>query len=160
LKGDGISLYVNSNYVYPTSLQNNCHASVYLTVSGSSTSLGPSYTDNSNVGTQINFAGSRLYGATFYTATGVTSLGIRVVSRSNASNYVFRADGGNQTAVSNSSSITHGNLFVLARNRQSGIPDGFGDATVSFYSIGESLNAALLDNRVTVLMSGIQNAIP
>ena len=158
LQGDGSTKYISSSYAYPTSLQNNCHASVYMTVSGTSTSLGPSYTNASNNGTQLNQTGSRLYSVLFYSSTDSTSLGFRGVSRANSSTYIYRAGSNNETATAASVAVTHSGMFVFARNRGNTI-DGYGDPRLAFYSIGESLDLALLDARVSGLMVAISGAI-
>jgi hypothetical protein len=49
---------------------------------------------------------------------------------------------------------------VFAQNLNNGTLSAATDARLSFYSIGESLDLALLDNRVSTLMTDIGAAIP
>jgi hypothetical protein len=48
---------------------------------------------------------------------------------------------------------------VFARNTN-GTPEFYGDPRLTFYSIGESLNLALLDARVSALITAFGVAIP
>jgi hypothetical protein len=50
-------------------------------------------------------------------------------------------------------------LAVFARNTTT-VPSAYTNARLAFYSIGESLNLALLDARVTTLINAIAAAIP
>jgi hypothetical protein len=157
--GDGATKYINSGYAYPTGLQNNCHAAVYASSFGANTSLGVAYVNASNQGTQLNSSGARLYSTLFYSATDTTSLGFRGASRNGSGSYTYRAGSANETATASSVSMTHSNLYVFARNKPSAI-DGYADSRLAFYSAGESLNLALLDSRVSTLISDIAAAIP
>jgi hypothetical protein len=53
-----------------------------------------------------------------------------------------------------------GSIFVFARENGSGSPELFLQDRLAFYSIGESLNLALLDARVTDLINAFGAAIP
>jgi hypothetical protein len=50
-------------------------------------------------------------------------------------------------------------LFVFARN-EAGTAGNYSNARIAFYSIGESLDLALLDARVTDLINAFAAAIP
>lgn len=158
LVGDGSTKYLDSSYAYPAGLQNNCHAAAFASVLGVSTHLGPAYVDNSNQGTQLHYTGSRCYSTTFYNSVDTTSAGLRGVSRSNSSTYTYRAGSNNETASAASVAVTFGNLFVHARNKPSGV-DGFSNSRLAFYSIGESLDLALLDSRASQLIADIAAAL-
>jgi hypothetical protein len=84
-------------------------------------------------------------------SSGVTqSVGFCGVSRSVASEFRFRAFGNEQTVVSASSTPQGGDIQIFAyqsRNHYGG--------RLSFYSIGESLNLAALDSRVSTYMTEI-----
>jgi hypothetical protein len=49
---------------------------------------------------------------------------------------------------------------VFARENNSSVAEIYTDARLAFYSIGESLNLALLDARVTTLVAAFAAAIP
>ena len=84
---------------------------------------------------------------------------------SRASSTQFTARGAGSTllhsdAPAASGTPTSGALYVLARENNSGVAELYSDARLAFYSIGESLNLALLDARVTTLINAIAAAIP
>ncbi len=70
------------------------------------------------------------------------------VSRS-ASNAYLRRNGGSTTSVASVSQGSVADSFLVAT----------GTSRVAFYSIGESINLALLDSRVTTISSAISTAI-
>jgi len=78
------------------------------------------------------------------------------MSRASSSNFSYRAAGA--SAVSNTASQTPFNGNVVIFNRVT--TTGFTGARLAFYSIGESLDLALLDTRVTTLINAFAAAIP
>ena len=162
LVGDASTKYLASNYAFPTSLQNNCHIGGYLSVVATNGLLVGGYGDVSANGSYLSNTGSRLYqtSSVTFSPSDTTSSGFRGVSRNNSSNYLYRRAGSNETANIASLAITHENQGVFARRRNTGSYDGFRDGRLAFYSIGESLDLALLDARVSTLISDLGAAIP
>jgi hypothetical protein len=81
------------------------------------------------------------------------------LSRSLSTGYVARVSGGSSTISSTSTTPASANLFVFAQST-AGSPTVLSSARLSFYSIGESLDLALLDARVTTLINAFAAAIP
>jgi hypothetical protein len=157
LKGDGSTKYLNSNRTNNADPQLNKHLSVYQTeeetrnvVRGILSSQGSELTTTTTSRiSRINDGGGILalsYSPGFWGASrnGASSKTIRY-------NKVDYTDG--TTSISYNSSIT----YVFSRYNA---PNGVADARLSFYSIGESLDLALLDARVTTLMTALGAAIP
>lgn len=162
LVGDGSTKYLAANYTYPAGLQDNCHAAVWE--SGSSTTgiyLGA--TDDSGSGSFIAATNksSRHYNSSSFSFVPATfgTTGFQGITRSSALSYQYRsAVGGTQTATISSTALTLPSFSVFRRNKTT--PDNYGSARLAFYSIGESLNLALLDARVTDLINAFGAAIP
>jgi hypothetical protein len=163
LVGNGSTKYLAANYTYPSGLQNNCHASAWE--SGSTTSgIYFGAADDGTSGTFIAAANksSRHYNSSTssFVPTTFGTTGFQGVSRSSGSSYSYRsAVGGTQTVSTASTALTLPSFNIFRRNRPT-TPDGFSPARLSFYSIGESLDLALLDARVTTLINAYAAAIP
>jgi len=163
LVGDGSTKYLAANYTYPAGLQDNCHAAAWE--SGSSNAgvyLGS--TDNANSGTFISAVNksSRHYNSSTssFSPTTFGTTGFQGVSRSSGSSYFYRsAAGGTQTASIASTALTFPSFSIFRRNKPA-IPDNYSPARIAFYSIGESLDLARLDARVTDLINAFGAAIP
>jgi hypothetical protein len=82
------------------------------------------------------------------------------ISRAASSEYIKRGSGTNETVSVASLLPIDGNYFVLARNNFPLSVGNFSNARLAFYSIGESLDLALLDARVTDLINAFAAAIP
>jgi hypothetical protein len=80
------------------------------------------------------------------------------VSRNNSANYIVRGNSGNETITAASVAPSSRLHSVFARNNIT--PDQYTIARMSFYSIGESLDLALLDARVSALMTAFNRCIP
>jgi hypothetical protein len=166
LVGDGSTKYLNSNRAGNADPQNNHHVSAYLTVKDTVTGayLGSRNLANADGSTQVlSRAGSVDDDFTFvsqggtFTRTGSTSrLGLVGLSRSTSASFVHRLNQSSSTATAASQTPATLNYFVFNRSGT----NLFSDARLAFYSIGESLNLALLDTRVTALINAIAAAIP
>jgi hypothetical protein len=77
-------------------------------------------------------------------------------TRSSGTTVVARASGTTVTLLQNSNSPLSGNVFVFARNTGAAASN----ARIAFYSIGESLDLADLDTRVTNLINAYAAQIP
>ena len=143
--------------------QNDQHASVYVTQQGTITgSTNPIlYAVSGSDWNQMTWSNSTLVtrsrGTAAFVSGNVTGLGATLlgISRSSSSSFDTRQYGTTSNTSSTSVTPTAVVYYVL----------GVGNSTnfngrASFYSIGESLDLALLDSRVSTLMTAIGAAIP
>jgi hypothetical protein len=157
--------YLDSNRSNTADPQNNQHLSVWIsTMTYRGYLIGSRVTVSSNGQSNLyqNESGTNVQ-PKIHTAGGPT-LNTQIASglvtsfygatRNNASSYVARANGTNYTLNFASAFDDATNIDVLS-DRQPALR-----ARLSFYSIGESLDLALLDARVSTLMTDIGAAIP
>jgi len=160
LVGDGSTKYLNTNYAASsnTNYLQNTHVSVHRVTTGASGSLlgvgGPS---NALL---IFWNGSWLMrslagGGGVGGGDVVNLLG---TSRASSSSYTYRFGGSSGTVATTSTANTE-NVFVFARN-ETVTTSQFSSSRIDFYSIGEALDLALLDTRVTTLITAFGAAIP
>jgi hypothetical protein len=157
LVGNGTTKYLDSNRNNNADPQNNKHLSLYFGASETTgISIGRNNLDYSLIGQSaiINAASTD-----FVVIRTLPSTGFAGASRNNSSNFVTRAGNNTLTNTSASTSVSSGNVFVFCRNNN-GPADNFSNARLAFYSIGESLDLALLDARVTALITAFGVAIP
>jgi hypothetical protein len=153
LIGDGATKYLDSNRANDADPQNNNHNAVFANFVGSFAFMT---TDNGAV-SGANFLGASLVRSR--TATSVSwspVAGLLATSRSVSSSYTYRAGGAN-VVVNQSSQLPSVSSVRLYSLGVGGAP--FATHRISFYSIGESLDLALLDARVSALMTAIDGAI-
>jgi hypothetical protein len=153
LIGNGTNKYLNSNRNNNADPQNDNHNAVYTTTLGTNVFLG---TD-----TDINAAGTNALGNTTIRnrnglPTFITSpTGLFGASRSLSREYIYRLGGSNSTAVQTSQTPSNSNMLIFAA-----ISNGiYTNRRIFFYSIGEALDLALLDSRVTALINAYDAAI-
>jgi hypothetical protein len=167
IKGDASSKYLSTNRNDNADPQDNQHAAVFVTESDSGSvartllGLGSDYASR----LQIGYSGARpavFFRSRIGTSNGTyptNSPGLFAVSRASSSEFTYRVSKVSSTAVFSSVTPTATNIPVFGLRQTAGV-SSFTDARVSFYSIGESLNLALLDGRVTDLITAIGAAIP
>jgi hypothetical protein len=163
--GDGSTKYLNSNRNNNADPQNSNHNAIYVftaDTSGNKIYIGAGVDTNEAgttnlgvLGTGDMFFRNRNSGATSITAASSTT-GFVGTSRLNAGNYTIRRIGNDTNAVVTSQVPYNGSVFVFATTNGI-IPT---NARLAFYSIGESLDLALLDTRVTTLVNAFAAAIP
>jgi hypothetical protein len=168
LVGDGSTKYLNSNRNNNADPQNSKHHSAYLTSTGSSGTFHAyvsSHNTTTNLGTELSRSGATPTSAFFSVnapavtpSTGGGSIGFYGVSRSLAASVNARVAGSSSTLSSTSQTPVNAETSVFRRPLSS--PVGYTNARIAFYSIGESLDLALLDARVTTLVNAIAAAIP
>ena len=152
LVGDGSTKYLNSNRNNNADPQNNCH--IYVRVTEPHTGAN----DRAYIGAATYSGTTRMIqkitnGLSFL-CNGISSKSLTPttgglgVSRSNASNFSRIAFGDVDTVSVPSSEPISASLLVFRRIQGS-------EARLSFYSIGESLDLALLDARLTTYMSSL-----
>lgn len=170
LVGNGSTKYLDSNRNNNADPQNSYHQATWVTVAppagagGTYIGAGAASTGSSQFGPitsgPFSIAFRNRSGAGYNHSKTHAVLGLIGASRSNSSNYIARADGTNQTATFASETPHNGNVLVFARNSGTNVPGAFLAGRLAFYSIGESLDLALLDTRVTALINAIAAAIP
>ena len=171
LVGNGTTKYLDSNRNNNADPQDSFHAAVYVSVAAADvadTTAAYLGAGGASPGTTVMAWGRTLNGVVTYrnrnsgSFTNINTAsptGLVAMNRSQASGYSTRFSGSDITRVQSSQTPFNGNNLVFARNDGSLVPGLFCDARMAFYSIGESLNLALLDSRVTTLITAIGNAI-
>jgi hypothetical protein len=163
LRGDGSTKYLNSNRNNNADPQNSQHGSIYVTTAGnqavSQAYMGtrpPTVNDNHltiGIDTGSVYFRSRTPTPAFTGASSI--LGLIGVSRSTSAAYTARR-GGSSSSVTSLSGTPYNQLIAVFSNPSV----NYSDARLAFYSIGESLDLALLDARVTDLINAFGAAIP
>jgi hypothetical protein len=162
LLGNGTSKTLTSNRANNADPQDNVHHSVYVTANTTAS--------RNLIGTGISVAGTtrfqpnvtgitaavRLNGsvATFTGSAAVP--GFIGSTRDNSATFLVRFAGSNQTGTQTSGAPNATSVVVFS-SAGAASPS---DARLAFYSIGESLDLALLDSRVSALITAIGAAIP
>jgi hypothetical protein len=166
LIGDGTTKFLNSNRLNNTDPQNSKHLSVYasqVSPTGGRNAIGAGVSSNNGSVIQLFSSTSyrlRLNSSIPPMAVPATSTpGLVGVSRSNPSNFIFRQGGNNYTATATSAAGINLSTLVFAGSLSGG-PSGFSANRMSFYSLGESIDLAALDTRVSNLMTALAAAIP
>ena len=162
LVGNGSTKYLNSNRLSSADPQDSFHLSLFVStaassgtqmyIGGQTTVPNDMYRDGANLTVR-----SRSVSATYTDKGGTT--GFIGHSRAVAASFTSRIEGSTQSNSASSSSSSSANIFVFARNNNGSLSLPT-DARLAFYSIGESLNLALLDTRVTTLINAFAAAIP
>lgn len=147
LVGNGSTKSLDSNYPENTDALNDHHFSAYVTTLASRAIIAAlTNSTASEAATR-----SRSSSADFYTA----SVGFIGVARGSSVSYV-RRNGGVNTTVTRSSSVSISNNYIILDNANS----FHGNHRVAFYSLGPYLTLSSLDTRVSDLYTAIGNAIP
>lgn len=161
LKANGTTKYLSSGRSLNSDPQNNHHMSAYITATNTISAGipigGVSGTDYSEIvcsgTTGTAFRSRRVTDSGDYTS----SLGFNGFSRNAEDRFDFRLGLTTRTATARVS-VTPGSASVNVFARSDGSVKT--NARLAFYSIGESLDLALLDARVTALITAFGAAIP
>ena len=164
LVGDGSTKYLDSNRNNNVDPQDNFHASTYATTGTGTTSVylgaGPATNEFGATNFGYNsgspggvFSRARCKASNLIATTATSLVG---VSRNQSSTYILRTNKTSYTTNDASETPYNGNLIVFATT-SGNFPT---DARLAFYSIGESLDLAKLDTRVSNLITAIGAAIP
>jgi hypothetical protein len=168
LLGNGSTKYLNSNRNNNADPQNSKHIAAYV-----AEQFDPSASNNQiYIGTQWDVLGgfvigrssgsARLYYAfgnsatAFVAAAAVAPTGLFGVNRSASSSFMVRAANATNTTNIASTAPTNENISIF----RGGTGSVYSGSRIAFYSIGEALNLALLDARVTALVNALAVAIP
>jgi hypothetical protein len=169
LVGDGSTKYLDSNRNNNADPQNSNHNAVFVSTVSTSNSALMSATGTTGLDAGTNLLAYvpasgiviRNRSSTSFTLTGLGS-GFKGVSRSTSTAFLVRNLGSITTASVSSDGNSIANTVELYRRSINGgaILDLYSNARLAFYSIGESLDLALLDARVTALITAFAAAIP
>jgi hypothetical protein len=162
LVGDGSTKYLNSNRANNADPQNNSHIAARVSnqsigsimVSGDNLSTGRNYIDDTGINGRFDCR-------TFAVASTnrINANTLAGVSRSSSASFNYRLNGSTITQSTTSNLPDSVNTFIYARSN-GGIIQTFSPHRLAFYSIGESLDLAKLDARVTDLINAFAAAIP
>jgi hypothetical protein len=162
LVGNGSTKYLNSNRNNNADPQNSKHISLWVStiattspvpayVGGDGVSGSTQILDNAGLAYRLNSSSGETIGAAF--ATGFTG-----ISRASSASSTNRSSGATRVSNVSSAAPTNEALLLYIRNNLSGV--SYANARLAFYSIGESLDLALLDTRVSALITAFGAAIP
>ena len=167
LIGDRNTKHINSNRAGNADPQNDQHISVFLTELPDFDAENRNYnhiglSDGTDI-SQIVYGNSAQ--ANIFRSRGIADYqanrsddGFLGISRSASASFIARTGGVNNTFSATSKSPASINYFVFARN-SSGSADLYSRMRISFYSIGEAIDLAALDARVSTLMTALDEAI-
>jgi hypothetical protein len=167
--------YLNSNRANSADPQNDNHYAGYVTESPTSlvnTIISSADTFGNTAGTNLiqyfqseNRVSSRNKSATFASVTGIGSQITSIIgtARQNSNNYICRVNNNNTTiniaSDGNGTAIFTNNLIFIRRYGTSTTFDHPFRGRIAFYSIGNFLDLAVLDARVTTLINAYNSVI-
>ena len=157
LKGDGSAKYLDSNRRGIDDPLNNQHLSVYAGALGTLQArqlagvTGDTVISDYPGNSQTRFVSRN---SSPERNRPAPNGGLQSVSRSGPTEWVARCSGSQFAYVDVSVSASSNNLLIFTAG------SSYSNARIAFYSIGEFLDLALLDSRVTTLMSDLAAAIP
>jgi hypothetical protein len=162
LVGDGSTKYLDSSRACDADGQNNVHVSLWHTTRETNTSR---YLGGALGGVTLELMGfSTGFGvrcqssSLFFIGSSSGSLpGFIGVSRSSSEGFTWRDNKSGGTQLNTSTGVSAGNYFIYRSNSTTSAST---NERLAFYSIGESLDLALLDARVTDLINAFAVTIP
>jgi hypothetical protein len=170
LVGNGSTKRLVANRAGNADPQNNRHIATYIGATSAKTGFSLLICDAENgqgVVTQIGInpdsgtVGTRASNTTGDSALLYSGVGYYGVSRNASETYQVRGNTTTQVITRQSQTPLSDSYGVFMRSKNAAAaPDQFYDGRLAFYSIGESLNLALLDARVTDLINAFAAAIP
>jgi hypothetical protein len=160
LVGNGTSKYLNSNRNNNADPQDSNHLAVYASVAEPNCTIGVGageFGATSISNTTVIRGRSR--SNILATSTISLTVGFHGINRSTSATIVLRGNGLLESISQISGTPLNGNVLVFARGTPAS-PIDHTSSRLAFYSIGESLDLALLDARVTTLINAFAAAIP
>jgi len=164
LVGDGSTKYLNSNRNNAADLKDNCHLAIWK--SDTTSAVNPYFIGCGTNGFVINNAVGQngMYsnsGAPFAIAPNDSSaIGLHGHSRSSSSSVNYKRPGSSVSTVSNTTDVTQPTEFNYVFSlSNAGTPALYTASRFAFYSIGSNLDLALLEARVSTLISDLGAAI-
>ena len=166
LVGDGSTKYLDSNRNSNSDPNSDVHQSIFISTAhtsgvGAYIGVGSGVAGATHILANLTlneFAARNRSDNAYVISSAATSTGFAGTSRNNSSTFLLRVNNLSSSFTRTADPSMNANNFVLARN--GGGNNILTTGRLSFYSIGESLDLALLDARVTTLMSDIGAAIP
>lgn len=163
LAGDGTTKALNSNRNNNADPQNSSHNSVWITSLGTNVRAyigcgGGGDTGTNQILYNTNMQTRNRGSAGSFLITGTAVVGLWGHSRSASGSWTHRVNQANSTASYTSSTPYNGDIIVFARGTAASL-NFPSNGRIAFYSIGESLDLALLDTRVDTLMDDLAAAI-
>jgi hypothetical protein len=163
LQGNGTDNYINSNRANNADPRDNSHIATRVSnqvtgvimAGGDIGSTGRNYIDDTGVNGRFD---CRTIGAAVLAAR-INANTLAGISRSSSTSFNYRLNGSTITQSTTSNLPDSVNTFIYARS-SGGAVQNFASRRLAFYSIGESLDLALLDARITDLINAIGAAIP
>jgi len=155
LVGDGSTKYIASSRLNNADPQDSNHNAIYATTVGTNAFIGGGTTGSgaNNIASGV----LRNRSSASQSASG-SATGFRGIERSTSATFVYRVNGISSTFSISSQGPSSDEVFVFARSSGT-TPSFYGNHRIAFYSIGESLDLALLDARVTTLINAFDAAI-
>lgn len=152
LVGNGTSKYLDTNRANNADPQNSNHNALYATVIGSGPALSMVIEAGANHIGGVNFRNRNQTPSS--AGDVIMATGFNGHSRNSSAAFSHRKSGATTSHAISSQTPSDKNLTVNST------ANTFGTHRLAFYSIGESLDLALLDSRVTTLYNAIGAAIP
>jgi hypothetical protein len=165
LVGNAASKYLNTQRSDSADPQNSHHLAVYASAiaSGNQSYCGLYGDGNGSLvqrDSNKHYAYSRSSGpAPSGASASNLNTGLLGGVRTSSTSLAARFGGTNYTEANSSTATKARNVYIFGRNDSSGFVDAT-SARLAFYSIGEAIDLALLDTRLTTLMSALATAIP
>lgn len=160
LVGNATTKYLNTNRNNTADPQNNKHVSVFVNSLGANTAraaLGSALGNNGASGISVG-GNCRINSSTAFSPV-TDPLNFRGATRSSSTTVVVRANSATYSSAIASQTPANVNFGVFCNIINTGAANAISDSRLSFYSIGESLDLAKLDTRVTNLMTALNSAI-
>jgi hypothetical protein len=163
LKGDGSTKVLDSNRNNNADPQNDSHNAVFVQSGMTADSMSLIGRGGFSLGSneisrltsnQLLFR-NRSRDTQVFAVSGGNSTGFIGSSRNSSASFVTRQNGVSNTITYTSETTLSGNVAVFSR-----AGSFVCDARIQFYSIGEALDLAALDTRVSALMTAIDGALP
>jgi hypothetical protein len=159
LVGDGSTKRLNSNRNNNTDPQNSKHIAIYSSSAISAATIGAVGvgTGSTWIARDATATYVRVNAGSSSSTVETAPTGFVGARRSSNSNTVRRANGVTSSVITTASATPdNANIFIF----EVGNATSFSSTRLAFYSIGESLDLALLDARVTDLINAFAAAIP
>ena len=163
LQGDGTTNYLNSNRANDADPQNDAHYLIGISdpILNGVAPIGALATSPNRYSQVLADSSSIVYslnatGGVFFVGNNGGFYG---VSRENSTQINVRQSSTTSVFSQTSTAPSSQPYYIFARNLN-GLPSLYYPNKIYFYSIGESLDLALLDTRVSNLMTAIGAAIP
>ena len=170
LVGDGVGKYLDSNRNVNADPQDSQHMAVYASAvqneldkafmgAGGTATGSTQFSAVGDLSGNLQRVSFRSRNSTFSLVNNAAVAGLIGQSRASGASYSTRSNGATTNYGVSSQSPHNGNILVFARNSNLNVAALFSSHRFSFYSIGESLDLALLDTRITTLYNAIGAAI-